>query len=566
MRNNLKKDIFLEKIRLIFYSAIFITVVFLNSLKIDLVTSYITDRVFSISASGLYSHRFILSFMLILVVFTLLLRLKSRIFLIIFYLIQNIYLLTHFIYNLYSGSFFHFRQFFLQFSEGLNLIYHLAVPFNLKCLIVFIDLPIILLILLKFTKFSELSHKKHKLSGLFVLLIFVLLIVNIANQMICDIKSPYDGEYRIIKKYGLLCNDVIDLSFYRNEEALIKKFDYGKRMAIHSEEKLKGQPQNIICIQVETLDPNIIHREYKDKYITPFLHTLSKQCIYYPYMVNLNFAGGSSDVEFAVFNNVVPLENFPSLKLKSYRYPNSIIKQLNNHGFNTKAFHGSDGWFYNRDVTYHKMGFQAFYDIDIMEEEKKEHGWGLRDGDLFSFVEGQMQNEDTPFFYYIITINSHQPYSDVEAWYLNEHYSDIKNKWTRDYFNSISYVDKELEDFVSFIKSRVKNCYIFIYGDHGAFMAEEDTTLFKRSYDTVSLFIITPDNAAYVEKKSVASLLDMGLTILNASGIDFDIYTYGDNLLDYPIKESTVFTKGGLEKRTSQFDEFEKEYKNLDLL
>jgi len=425
-------------------------------------------------------------------------------------------------------------------------------------------------VLFKFKKFSKLLHKSYKItnllrSNLFIVLIFVLLTTNIAIKINADMKDVYGGEDVIIKKAGLFCGDLLDLLVYANEKSLIREFNYGKKVTVSNREEARSQPPNIVCIQVESLDPNVIHLKYKEKYIAPFLHKLSSECIYYPYMLNYCLACRSADTEFTIFNSIIPLRNSPSIKLRTYGYPNSIIKQLNKHGFKTKAFHGNEGSFYNRSVAYDKMGFQEFFDMGRMKETKH-WGWGMRDEDTFSFVKKQIQNQKAPFFYYIITMSSHEP-RNVKEYYLEERYSDIENSPTRNYFNAISYVDKELEDFALFIKDKVKNCYIFIYSDHGqGIILEGDSSLFQWS-DNCVLFISTPDNASYVEKKSVASLLDMGVTILKASGIDFEIYSHGADLVEYPVKEKGILTKkGNLEKRTSLFDNFEKEFKNLRLM
>ena len=346
---------------------------------------------------------------------------------------------------------------------------------------------------------------------------------------------------------------------------MIKNLSYGKEIVFKNSET--GRFNNIVCIQVESLDANIVDYQFKGKYIAPFLHELTFDSIYYPYLLTYPSVGATSDTEFTIINGLIPFRMLPYYSFTRYDYPNSLIKELSVSGFQTMAFHNNGGDYFNRNRTFAKMGFDKFYDFKKME--LIEYGWGGKDGDLFNFVQNKLKQQKRPFMYYIITMSSHEPYQNVRLYYSNNHYDCIKRGLIRDYFNSMSYVDSALRDIVLFIKDNVPDTYIFIFGDH--FFHSHDNILFKPSglkyageyLMAVPLFIITPDGQRHRENNKIASMLDMELSILYASGISFDIKSKGIDLTDFSIREDRVilpfYTVGSRETLFKKFDHKKKE-------
>lgn len=516
---------------------------FINSLKIYLIENFILSSLFLVPLNNIILYKFIFIFTLNLIIILVILRLKSRIILSLFYLLQTIYLLTHLVYSLHLNSLFHVQQFIYQFPEGYEIVRNFAIPWNINYLIIFLDMPIIIFIIIDFSKVLNFTIANKKIISIarvifWVAVIFFVPLIYKTNIIKLYLEERPKAEIEIVRNYGLAANDFLDLLFYQFEKNLVKEFNYGKESNYKSNAM---QLRNIICIQVESLDSNIVNFKYKGRYIMPFLHKLSAECIYYPYMLAYHYGGGAtSDAEFVIINSAIPLENFPTMKLDSYDYPNSIIKRLLLYDYDTKVFHNNVGSYFNRDAAYAKMGFQEFYDLEKMG--LKEYGWGAKDEDVMEYIKNKSREQKSPFFYFIITMSSHEPYHSVKNYYRDEFYNDIKIKIVKDYFNSMSYVDKILEDFVSFIKNNTNNTYIFIWGDHTPIGV--GSSLFKKStvehLELVPLFIVTPDNIQYIENNRIASMLDLASTLLYASGVSFMIKTDGVNLLDFPINEDYI--------------------------
>jgi len=517
--------------------------IFVNSIKIDCIDHFLLfpDARILIMSPSLK----LLAYILVnTAIFIAIMRLRSRLFFIGLYSIRSFYWFLHCAYILYFDTPFHTRQLLAEIHEGASLVQHASIPFNIKYLVVFIDLPLAVLIVLYFSRIRKLLFLRDKLirwvlAGLAALSVYFIPLFYNIYSISGKVRDPLQGELMVIEKLGLAGNDILDFFVYNDEGAIIKNFTYGQAYNRHNQ--FKKPAANIICIQVESLDANVIHGEYKGKYITPYLHKLSGDSVFYPYTGFYHLAGGTADTEFSVMNGIVPANDFPSFKLRWYNYPNSITKQFLKNGYSTVAFHDNYGDFFNRKYAFLNMGFQKFYDLKDMR--LAEFGWGGADGEMFKFIENKLLKQKKPFFYYVITMSSHLPFSRVRDYYHNQEFDDIKDAEVANYFNACSYVDSVLGQFVTFVQHNFKNTYIFIYGDHNVYALYGHATGYKNV--GVPLFIITPDHKVYSERNKEVSILDLPPTILMAAGIHFSTRTLGTDLLAYPIVSKNLFLVDG---------------------
>lgn len=283
------------------------------------------------------------------------------------------------------------------------------------------------------------------------------------------------------------------------------------------------------------MESSIVRQLHDGNPVMPYLHSLTKQSVYYPYMLAYHFGGGTSDCEFSAINSVEPLVGYPAIKLSSYKAPNSFVKQLAGSSYKAYAFHGNIGRYYNRDIAFRTYGFEEFYDIDKMK--LKEVGWGAPDDKVYEFALNKAKESEGPVLSYVITMSSHGPFTNVSNYYNSKMFNNIDDKKLRNYYNSMAYVDKCIEDYVRAIREHFDNAYIFIFGDHTPQILNESFTesfiyIDDKRYEFVPLFILTPDNKVYREEQIVASLLDMSPTILNLSGVKYNILSDGIDLLN----------------------------------
>jgi glycerophosphoryl diester phosphodiesterase len=474
-------------------------------------------------------------------------RLRNGIFFLLFYLLQAVYLILHVAYYCFFGELFYISQVSTKLFEGVELIRHQAVPMNARYLLTIIDLPFVCLVVVKY---KELHALVRRYSAAFLVVIFLLILTatlgafyqndffDYAQDVFEEISGEQfsSGEKDVVRHVGLAGSDLLDILFQKSESEKMRSIQYGSKKTFLA--STGRQASNIICIQVESLDPSVIDAQYKGRYIVPFLNKLSRASVFYPHMIFYYGGGRTSDMEFTAINGARPLRKSPVFRLKHYSYPNSLPHRI--PGYEALAFHNNTGEFFNRKTAFSKMGFRKLYDMNDMR--LTEVGWGAPDASMMDYITHKLKEQPSPFFYYIVTMSSHEPYQTPLPYYKNDLFQDIPDELLRNYYNAISYVDSSLRDFITFIQANLKNTYVFIYGDHLAF---GQTSFLLNPTKSVPLFILTPDGKQYYEKNKVASALDLEITLLYASGASFSAETQGVNLLDFPIREDEVMLFDG---------------------
>lgn len=529
----------------------------INSLKITIFNFFIMPEKNLLS----FVLKFVLSFILLYLIYSLIVKLKSRAAFLIFFITQWVYIFSNLVYYDYFHNYLHLFQAAALFTEGVGSIKHFSIPVSVKDLIVFIDLPLFIILMKHYKDLTTLGEKLFRYKKIFILglVILILGIESIGyffNASTFQLTKDYtEGESSIVSRYGIIVNSVFDIALNRGGKSYISHLQLGKGISNKPVVKNKDKP-NIVFIQVESLDANVINKAYNGKLIAPKLNSLARKNVYYPYTLSYHKAGGTSDSEFAIINSVEPLTNFPSIKLSSYTYPNSMIKVLNNNSYSTIAFHGNIGNYYNRDVAFKKMDFNEFHDIRKMGYENT--GWGAPDGDVFDYQLSVLSNIKKPFLSYTITMTSHTPFTNARSYYNNSSYDSIENERVKNYFNSISYVDESIYNFVTLIREKYKNSYIFIIGDHTPDVDyneyhQASFTMQQDYFEFVPLIIITPDNKKYTETKEVASFIDIAPTILYATNSSFTYKSDGANLLDFHEVRGDIPFKGNMYNRADLY-------------
>jgi lipoteichoic acid synthase len=524
----------------------------LNAVKI----AFFNFHIVSDRTGGMFIYKLYMSLLLVLIFYPIILRIKSRYVFIFIYFAQALYIVVNISYYSYFHNYLNIVQSILLFKESLVTASHLAVPLYMFQLIVFIDFPFFLIVSIYYNRIYSAGTKLY-LYRMATLLTSVLIIISLevkshasGNSLKSVLNNEFLGESRVVDRYGTLVNNLSGLFLKKNESELIRSFQYGKE--ISNEIEANDKP-NFIIIQVESMDSNIVKLKHDNQYITPYLHSLSSESVYYPYMMSYHEGGCTSDAEFSSINSIEPLQSIPAIKLINYTYPNSMISALQKSSYKTVAFHGNDGEFFNRNVAFPKMGFDRFFDIKAMNMEHA--GWGAPDKKVISFVKNYLKDARRPFLSYIITMSSHGPFTNVNLYSPNSQFNDIKDETARNYFHSMAYVDQSLNDIVPYIKSSFANTYIIIFGDHspgiqsGAY--KQASIIFDdKSIEFVPLFIITPDNRRYIETIKVASMLDLSPTVLKISGIKYKIRSDGEDLLDPGSLSNKIPFRNGLYDRS----------------
>jgi Phosphoglycerol transferase and related proteins, alkaline phosphatase superfamily len=527
--------------------------IILNVLKISLFNIILLPSY----SMKIFIYKFIVTLLVFVPINLLLLKARKPHFLILCYILQSLYICINTAYYLYYHDYIYLETFLSLFSEGFIAAIHSHGFLSEKLLVSLIDFPLFMYIVLRYSFVKNLiSNKKKavicKRSLTFICIVLLLMVEfrNYEHNFSIFLFKPEQnnlGVSIIVSRYGTITNSIIDILKNSNENDLLNNIKYSDNTYSSKGNATSTKP-NFILLQVESLSANIVNQKYRDEYIAPFLHSLEDSSIYYPYTMSYHKGGGTSDSEFSVINSVETLDNYPAIKIRNNNYPNSFIKALNSSKYVTSAFHGYLGGYYNRDNAFSAMGFNEFFDINRMGLSQV--GWGAPDQQLFKYMENKTSSQEGPYLDYIITISSHTPFTYAQGYgYNNSLFDDIETPEVKAYYNSISYVDNCIKDFVTYVRQNYKNTYVFIWGDHTPgidknLYKSSSITLDDRYFEFVPLYIITPDNKIRKESEKAATFLDIAPTVLDASGIEFNIKTQGENLINNSSLQNSIPFRG----------------------
>ena len=296
-------------------------------------------------------------------------------------------------------------------------------------------------------------------------------------------------------------------------------------------EEIVRRGQNIIAIQVESLDSNILGYRYGGREITPFLNRLKAESLYFDnfYAQHVN---GSFDAELSFFTSVYPLNKNYGFKVNDLVSFDSLIETLGNHGYATVAFHGNDKTFFFRDKAYEELGFDRFYSREDYREDLMHYSnvgstFGVNDYDFLQQSAYILKDIDQPFFAFFITVTSHTPFDFYPEEMVVEEFASIQNPLVRGYFNSMAFVDAALEHFFDLLEQEglLDDALVVLYSDHDAGVEKEEYSS-KRDFiltrqvkvpESIPLMIRHPEIAPGVSHKE-GSPADLAPTILDLIG------------------------------------------------
>ena len=315
------------------------------------------------------------------------------------------------------------------------------------------------------------------------------------------------------------------------------------------------QRPNIIVVQMESVDAQLIDRRYNGVEVTPFLNELKKESLYASdfYAQHVN---GSFDAEFAMFTSQYPLNKTYAFKDNDMSYFDSVIRILNDNDYQTLAFHGNDATFFHRHKAYRELGFDRFYsrkdfDADATVYEADHEHLGINDYDFLRQSLDYIASAPEPFFAFLITVTSHTTFNFYPESQARDAFEEITPALTRDYFNSVAFLDRSLEMFFSGLEERglADDTLFLLYSDQDA-AVESDVYSSHRAFVTerpnlelpehIPLFVKHEDVAPGVISK-IATTTDIAPTILDLLGANRVPDEFAGTSLLHPEEQPVLF-------------------------
>lgn len=220
-------------------------------------------------------------------------------------------------------------------------------------------------------------------------------------------------------------------------------------------------------------------------------------------------------------------------------YPSSLPWTFKRLGYRTRLFYSGYLSWQRIDEFSRAQGFEEIYGGAHMGSWAITNEWGVRDEDLFAFVESKL-DDSQPTFNLLLTTTNHPPYTvDVEK--KGFHLKALPEPFAKLPRGSAGllelghlwYSDKCLGEFVRKVEKRLPDTVFAITGDH--FSRKHilvRPSLYERS--CVPAVLYGPDvlKGLHAPEDAAGSHLDIGPTLVElVAPAGFEYYTMGTDLL-----------------------------------
>lgn len=148
----------------------------------------------------------------------------------------------------------------------------------------------------------------------------------------------------------------------------------------------------------------------------------------------------------------------------------SLPAVFRQHGYRTTAIHPFLPDFWNRDLIYPQIGFDAFIHIDTIKHRRIK-GKFIGDDAIVDEVIELLDAATTPTFLFVVTMQNHSPYGDhrygaVELETVTVSKSSVSADTVRDYVHGIRDADAMVSRLATYLAGCRRRTLLVFVGDH----------------------------------------------------------------------------------------------------
>jgi lipoteichoic acid synthase len=288
---------------------------------------------------------------------------------------------------------------------------------------------------------------------------------------------------------------------------------------------------NLLLIQVESLQQWVIGARVGGVEITPYLNSLRSKALYFPWVFDETGEGRSSDGEFEALNSQHALDRGAVAFRRPRNHFVALPGILRTYGYSTLSAHPFEKSFWNRGVLHPRYGIERM----IFRKELgpgEVIGWGLADGVFFDRMVKPLEEEKQPFFAFLITLGLHHPFDLFPAKHKVLDVGTLKDTPLGNYIHAMHYFDSSLASFMAALDQAgvLKNTVVALYGDHeaGLFVGDALLSLAHQPHwdpsvlvrlRRVPFFVLVPQGKLAGEVRLVGGHVDIAPTLLALLGI-----------------------------------------------
>ena len=331
-----------------------------------------------------------------------------------------------------------------------------------------------------YTNEKVISKKKRICFGI-TFIISVLIICNV-------IKSDYISD-----KIGISLTKFNTNDNYENNGFIFTFINRLNKLEI--EEPLDYSKESVLKILNTTglvdkedinIKPNIIiimNESFSDVMDLTNMY-LSEDPIPYFRQLKNNFTGGkvitpviggfTAQVEYQVLTgNFTFFTNVNNIAYLEYIYEDfpSLVRVLNDIGYNSIAIHPYNRDFYSRDNVYKNLGFKKYIAEDNFLDPERIRTY-ITDMEVYKRIiyEYEGNKEEKPLFMHVVTMQNHGPYSSKYNDYninIESSYLDESNKTIMlEYSNLLKKSDEALKYLIEYFEEVDEPTIVLVFGDH----------------------------------------------------------------------------------------------------
>ena len=369
-------------------------------------------------------------------------------------------------------------QFTVHSSTGITL--WTFIPFVLSFLIAWF--------LFQFLKRWNISLRSFPwIGGVLILSVFVSLIYQPATNYSSDENQFYSAVNKSVFFYGKTWDY---LTASTQTQTHMRPYPMYRTIAYKNVlgpflKQAPGRP-NLVFIIVEGLGRDFVGPNATYGGFTPFIDSLTQHSLYWENF--LSTAGRTFNALPSIFGSLPYGKNGFMEMGGQMPYHLTLLSILNQQGYHTNFFYGSDANFDLMDVFLDRQGtavtldqekFGAGYHKAALNEQG--FSWGYDDGDMFTrAMELLSEQTGNPRLDIYLTITTHEPFSPPNKAFYDDAFqkrlatlsvSDAKRKVYLEYkdvFSTLIYFDTALRNLFAAYRQRADygSTIFFVTGDH----------------------------------------------------------------------------------------------------
>lgn len=477
------------------------------------------------------------------------------------YLIVSIIIYANFLYYSYSTNFLSFYQIEnLKYAKEIGT--GLAYVINIQNFATFLtdNIVVAILSILSYKKFQKTYYKNRIMKAIIIIALIYLNCSIIKNDINGIYASKSYNKSLIVQSVSIYYYHYEDARDYFSNLMRTPEIDV-ERLTTAYEENISKKPNeteytgvakgnNVIILQLESLNQYVIGKTVNGKEITPNLNKFFGENIYCTDMYNQGL-GSTADSEFEMENSMYPLEN--GYVFQKY-YGNTwydIYSTLKNAGYYTSFMHPNTSTFWNREAVYNEGYNIDEYDDITMFPDIERAGEFYSDEGFLDEAVNIMSNYEGNFCTTLVTVTTHIAFSldgisdlDSKTTITRDDLGEYSDEIYKNYIIACNFTDYAFGKFMQKLEDTglLDNSILVVYGDHGAGMSLDDMArlyaeneMTYTEYDNITKDLHVPFGIRVPNLQSdenitrCVSKIDIKPTILDLLGIE-DKFSIGTSI------------------------------------